>query len=268
MRVVTNCSLRGTAGPSANSRSAPHRVPVRHYVNLTNGIEGLRALSEFVPPDELRFTRLQSSHAEAGAYNKILAELDHDLLWSIACGHCCYLYDFASRNPKRGVPRSFFVSVQFIRWALMAIWFGMDDGRVPSRMNIRGKDVVRFWKESVYPFQITKETKKRIRYYTPYAEASNLTFVDLRGVYGRSSCIDGKKDVHVALARDWLKTSYSRSLDEVSGESLGEQRESVGRHTDERKNWMADWRLAEFDPDVDADELRRLQTWMKESAQY
>jgi hypothetical protein len=62
---------------------------VRHYVNLTNGLEGLDALSQLVPPEELRFTRLQSSHCEAGAYDKILGELDHDLLWSLASGHTC-----------------------------------------------------------------------------------------------------------------------------------------------------------------------------------
>jgi hypothetical protein len=58
-------------------------------VNLTNGLEALDALSSLVPPDELRFTRLQSSHCESGAYDKLLAELDHDLLWSLASGHTC-----------------------------------------------------------------------------------------------------------------------------------------------------------------------------------
>lgn len=59
----------------------------RHYVNLTNGLEVLPALSTLLAPEEVRFVRLQSSHCEIGAYDKFLREVDHDLLWSLANGH-------------------------------------------------------------------------------------------------------------------------------------------------------------------------------------
>lgn len=74
----------GTAVCSLNGGS---RRSAKHYVNLTNGIEALPALTSLIPPNELRFTRLQSSHCEIGAYDKILREVDHDMLWSLANGH-------------------------------------------------------------------------------------------------------------------------------------------------------------------------------------
>jgi hypothetical protein len=236
----------------APARPAPAAI-TRHYVNLTNGLEALPGLTALVPAGELRFTRMQSSHAEASAYDKLLAELDHDLLWSLAAGHTCYLYDFASRNPRRGVSRAQFLGVEFAKWALAYLWFGKDSARVPGCVLVRGKNLVRFWRDDVLPFKIAKDTKKRIRYYAPFAAAAGVERVDLRAVYGRASVIDGRKEQHVRLAREWLDASFC-DVESNGGVAY--------------EAWLREHRLAEFCADTDADELRSVQRWMQDGGEH
>jgi hypothetical protein len=92
LTVPAEPTLRAESVSLEVSKGSP-RPGKRFYVNLTNGIEALPALSDLVPPGELRFTRLQSSHCEASAWDKVLAEIDHDLLWSLSTGCSCYLFD-------------------------------------------------------------------------------------------------------------------------------------------------------------------------------
>lgn len=262
-RPLCSCRTRflvGSASPSEGARPGPvpsaraePRRPVaavtRHYVNLTNGLEALPALSALVPAAELRFTRVQSSHAEASAYDKLLSEVDHDLLWSLASGHTCYLYDFASRNPKRGVSRAQFLGAEFIKWALAYLWFGKDSPLVAQCVLVRNKNLVRFWRDDVLPYKIAKDTKKRIRYYTPFALASGVQYIDLRAVYGRASVIDGRKEVHVDIARKWLDSAHPAA---------------TGSEEFDFRSWMDENKLAQFHADTDADELRRIQRWMQD----
>lgn len=125
--------------------------PARHYVNLTNGLEALPPLSAHptLQASELRFTRIQSSHAEASAYDTLLASLDNDLLFSLANAHTCYVYDLASRNPKRGVSRAHFLALPFIRFALASLWFGAESELLPKSVLVRGKNLVRYWVRKV-----------------------------------------------------------------------------------------------------------------------
>jgi hypothetical protein len=165
----------------------------------------------------------------------------------------CYLYDFASRNPKRGVPRSLFLGVEFVKWTLCYLWFGgLDSPRLPSEVLIRGKNVAGFWRDEVIRYKVSKDTKARLRYYTPFAEASGIDRIELRGVYGRASKIDGQKDVHVTLAHDWLQLHNVSHFDSPCSR-------------DERMKfelWMREWHLAEFHSTFQPEYLRRLQAWM------
>jgi hypothetical protein len=165
----------------------------------------------------------------------------------------CYLYDFASRNPKRGVPRSLFLGVEFVKWTLCYLWFGgLDSPHLPSKVLVRGKNVAVFWRDEVIRFKVSKDTKARLRYYAPFAQASGIHRIDLRGIYGRASKIDGQKDVHVALAHGWLQLHY------VSPVAVRKHREECVKF----EQWMREWRLAEFDSTVPSENLRLVQSWM------
>ena len=101
------CSNRIKLLCSAN-QPQPRR---RHFVNLTNGLEAAEQLTTLVGLDNIRMTRIQSSHCEAGSYDKILHSLGPELLWSLATGYECVVYDYGSRDTTRGVPRALFLGL-------------------------------------------------------------------------------------------------------------------------------------------------------------
>ena len=60
---------------------------MRHFINLTNGLEALPALEAAgVAPEHVSFVRVQSSHCEANNHYGVLENLDHNLLMHLALG--------------------------------------------------------------------------------------------------------------------------------------------------------------------------------------
>ena len=107
--------------------------PVRHFINLSNGAECLALLeSAGVPPAQVAFMRLQSSHCEAQDYAGVLTNLDHNLLMHLALGYECRVYDFGSRGydweaeqgelERRYVPRAVWWGLEWARYALTRMW--------------------------------------------------------------------------------------------------------------------------------------------------
>lgn len=209
--ALTAAHALSTLYPTARA-APPAGLQARHFVNLTNGVEALPELLEL----DVRFTRLQSSHCESGAYDRILGELDTELLMALACGRSCYVYDFASRNKARGVPRAVFLGLEFVRWSLGWLWFR----EAADRVMVRGKNVVPFWRDTVMPYRIDKVTKKKLRYYAPFAMEMGVREVALHGVYGRASVIDGCKGVHVKMVRRWLEEEERKGRTRDSGDVL------------------------------------------------
>ena len=83
----------------ACASSSTLRKRVRHFINLTNGIEIVpKLLSNGVKEQELNYIRIQSTHCESRNYNGILESLDTTLLMNLARGNICLLYDFGSRG--------------------------------------------------------------------------------------------------------------------------------------------------------------------------
>lgn len=222
----------------------------RHFINLTNGLEALPALHALIPPAELRFTRIQSSHCESGAYDKLLCGLDNELLFSLACGRQCYLYDFGSRNKTHGVPRAIFLGVQFIKWSLTYLWFHAEaPEKVPSSVMVRGKNAVPFWRDEVMAYRISRDAKKRVRYFTPFVREMGVREVKLEGVYGRVSEIDGCKEVHVGLARGWVERTRI-------------EKENADFEHEQFLEWAEKHHLSVFEADLTGEKLSNIQRWM------
>lgn len=137
--------------------------------------------------------------------------IDNDLLLSLAVGRPCYVYDLASRNKLLGVSRALFLGLQFVRWSLAYLWFAADrPNLVPERVLVRGKNAVPYWRDTVIPFQIGKDTKKRLRYFAPFAREMGTTDVRLYGVSGPSTELDGCISVHTKFVRQWLESAPMR----------------------------------------------------------
>lgn len=240
--------------PSSNAPSIPEAL---HWINLTNGVELLPSFSSFIsaPPSNVRFTRLQSSHCESAAYEKLLWSLDSDMLLSLSVGRPCYVYDLASRNKLRGVSRALFLGLQFVRWSLAYLWFAADQPHlVPERVLVRGKNTVPFWRDDVMRFRTSKEIKKHIRYYTAYASEMGTSDVRLFGVYGGSTTLDGCMGLHVKFVRQWIEHQQG-----VVEDGNGYSGDDKGECPTDHEMWMQRVGLVVYDPEATCDKLRDIQ---------
>lgn len=122
---------------------------------------------------------------------------------------------------------------------------------IPEKVLVRGKNLVPYWRDHVLRRMIEKDTKRRIRYFTPFAKEMDVRDIKLHGVYGRVSMNDGRKNVHVSMVRDWL----------------ARENHSEGQRNDGDKNlkeWLRARGLAQFRPDSTKEELVSIQSWMED----
>ena len=188
------------APSSSSSPSRSYRFPeeyaadgngyvAKHFVNLKNGIE---AVPELRGLDlEVNFLRVQSTLCEVGDMEKVILELDASFLLAAALGYSCLVYDYGSRDKKRGTPRAIWYGLEFIRYALNKTWFGKSD-RLPI---LRGKQV-----ESLFSGKLSsmsKSTKKKLKYYRKFLPPEVLALdnpaVRLVGVFKVTKHDDDEK---------------------------------------------------------------------------
>ena len=183
----------GAAASTTGSSSRPYRTAeeyaaegdafvARHFVNLKNGIEAVPALRDHLGL-EFEFVRIQSTMCEAGDMEKVVGELDANFLIAAALGYSCVVYDYGSRDKKRGAPRALWYGLEFVRYALNVEWFGEAD-RVPvlARENV-GHDFSR----KLAGFR--RSAKKKLRYYRKFLtdDVKARGAVRLVGVYKRTT---------------------------------------------------------------------------------
>lgn len=153
-RSFNACDPRASRSQLLASQPLPRLAGSRHYVNLTNGIEAIPALealglpyrcrcsrSHSPPPlsspcERMRptrarrvshvcrlpaacsFCRLTSTACEQQDYDKVLTELDADLLVSLALGRSCLVWDAGCRHQRSGCPRALWLGLEWVRFAL------------------------------------------------------------------------------------------------------------------------------------------------------
>jgi hypothetical protein len=184
----------------------------RHFVNLKNGIEAVPALRDDLGVD-FDFVRIQSTMCEAGDMEKVIGELDANFLLAAALGYSCVVYDYGSRDKKRGAPRALWYGLEFVRYALNVEWFGAAD-RVPV---LRGKNVSRDFSKKIRSF--SKSAKKKLRYYRKFLtdDVKKHGCVRLVGVYKLTEH-DDDETFYATLLR-------SACAPEASTDALNEERD-------------------------------------------
>ena len=155
--------------PSKTSR-------IHHVVNLTNGIEALPMLDRLgIQP---YFSRIQSTHCEQNHFDLLVDSLDSSLLFSLALGNCCLVYDLGSRNKKRGAPRAVWYGLEFVRYALSKLW----NCKEIAPAYLRGHDVSRVFDQHIE--SLGKSRLKKLKYYRQFVESDGKeSVVQLYGVY-------------------------------------------------------------------------------------
>lgn len=166
--------------------SLPPLRECKHFLNLTNGLEALPKLQNIGIYDA-SFVRIQSTLLEQGHLEQLMNDLDASFLLALALGHTALVYDFGSRNRKRGAPRAIWYGIEFIRYALNFLWY-----EHRGRAFLRGHNVAKRFDEQIRGF--SQSTKRRLQYFGSYVarddtEVSNspsdpcFSPVKLYGVY-------------------------------------------------------------------------------------
>lgn len=167
---------------------------VRHFINLTNGVEALPSL-----PADVSFVRIQSSHCEANAFYPVLENLDHNLLFHLATGSTCLVYDFGSRDckwpeaPGTKIPRALWWGLEWSRYALERLWH-----LETSEPLLRGYAAKTMFDTKLG--RLPKPLYRRLKYYRKF----NPEKVDLRGIYLPGGTLhDGDDEFYAKVVDEW-----------------------------------------------------------------
>ena len=192
-RAVSTPKSTQNASAAPPARVTPARRVVKHFVNLTDGLEvaGELVRTIGVPLGELGFVRVQSTHCEADDFEAVLANLDANFLLHLCLGHVCLVYDLGSRGLQwpggvEGVPRAIWWGLEWARYALSRFW-GLETGAYAS---LRGMDVTPLFER--WRLRLSKRVKARLRYYKLHLRTDRL---HLYGVYRRTEH-DGSREFY------------------------------------------------------------------------
>ncbi|KAL3131777.1 hypothetical protein ABBQ38_007494 [Trebouxia sp. C0009 RCD-2024] len=164
--------IAATSRSIAAAPALPALPACRHFLNLTNGIEALPLLESL--NISYSFVRIPSTWCEQQRFDLILTNLDASFLLQLALGHCCLVWDFGSRNKKRGIPRALWYGVEFVTYILRRLWFQRCTDAWLRRQNVT----------SVFERHynnLDKNTVAKLRYYMRYIPPG-VTDVQLYGV--------------------------------------------------------------------------------------
>jgi hypothetical protein len=177
---------------------------LRHFINLTNGIEVIpQLLANGVRENEINYIRLQSTHCESRNYNGIIESLDATLLMSLARGDICLLYDYGSRgtgsligedDEKYGIPRAYWMGVEYIRHTLASVWNLEESGGKEAtqvKRYVRGYNSGPHFDEQIAA--MPKTLRRKLKYFRPYVATRHL---HLYPIY-RRTLHDADKQFHV-----------------------------------------------------------------------
>lgn len=87
------------------------------YLNLTNGIEGLKNWKD------VKFIRIQSTACEQKRWDFLLQELDYNFLLDIALGEKVVVIDCGA---SKDAPRAMYQGLEFVKYVLNKHWLGKD----------------------------------------------------------------------------------------------------------------------------------------------
>jgi len=140
---------------------------IKHFINLTNGIESLDRLN--LDPENVMFIRIQSSHCERHLWNRIIMETDHNLYMMLALGHECRVYDFGTNTE---MAKAIYMGVEWLKFALNKRWFGKDYKPLAKGRNITSYFTQEYGK-------LDKHAKKKIDYFKKFLLCDELRLIGI-----------------------------------------------------------------------------------------
>lgn len=159
------------------------------FVNLTNGIEAIERYN--LKLEDISFVRIQSTHCENAAFDKMLLTLDSNFLMSLALGFDCVVYDFGAKSETS---KAVYYGLEWIRYFLSKRWLGVE--HIPF---VKGKNVTRQFQEHYK--KINKKTKQQIDYYKKFLLTNELHLSAVTG----STQNDNQPEFYANILKKMLK---------------------------------------------------------------
>jgi hypothetical protein len=152
---------------------------IKHFVNLTNGIEKIPQLSNF------SFIRIQSTTLERKNYYKLFADLDNNFLMWLALGKECIVYDFGTNRP---LSKTIYLGLPIIEYCLNKFWFNYEQNKVFVGKNYKTECKQYIEKEIYQKYFVYHSEKKleakiwlsiKLKYYKKYLIGNKI---NLKGI--------------------------------------------------------------------------------------
>lgn len=129
---------------------------MRHFINLTNGIEHLQ---HFADTWAVAFIRIQSTTCEQKDWDRLILDLDNNLLMYLALGHDCHVWDYSThRRPARAMRQG----LELVRFMLEKYWLG-NDYQAPTGQSTYFRTI-----------QLSKPAENKLKYYRKFLCADSI----------------------------------------------------------------------------------------------
>lgn len=168
---------------------------IKHFVNLTNGIEAIPSIN-----GEINFLRIQSTTLERKDWIKLFTELDYNFLMYLALGYECNVYDYGT---NRLFSKTIYQGLPIIKYVLSKYWLGIE---IPAeRLTRSGQTIAADKKmydhiyDQLFTYNSTKEKhslKNKYKYFKQYLRTDEIK------LYGISDST--QNDGNVPYYRDIL----------------------------------------------------------------
>lgn len=139
---------------------------VINFINLTNGIQ---AISDYQLTD-YQFIRIQSSICESQNWERLIEQIDTNLLMHLALGDCCIIYDY-SANKK--VSRALYQGIAFLEFILERRWFNRNSPMIIRHMICNDT----YYEDAYQKIRRNKLIKKKLDYFKKFLNIGNLNII-------------------------------------------------------------------------------------------
>lgn len=161
-------------------------MKVKHFINLSNGIEQIPKLTE-----DYSFIRIQSTACEQKRWVFILDDLDNNFLMSLALGYICVIHD---RSANHKVSRALWQGIPWIEYVLNRIWFN----KIIKPL-VRSFVCDKYFSDNFK--SLPKTTKKRLKFYKKFLLTDEIRILPMC----RGTNNDGNYVYFKSLLEDEIK---------------------------------------------------------------
>ena len=170
---------------------------IKHYINLTNGIEALPSIPN---AESYSFIRLQSTTLEHKNWNKLFGyDLDHDFYMHLALGYTCIIHD---RGTRRTRSKTIYLGIPIIKYVIDRRWYNLEPEEVlgggkSQDANNNLIDLAQFAYNTIFNTKSNEysNTRRKIDYYKRFTCGYPIKLIG----HSESTIHDGDKQFYTNL---------------------------------------------------------------------